>query len=177
MGTMRSTRWALGALAALVGAAAFGCGSSGSDVSAGRTRPQAAPEQAAGPQTVQYHGVEFTVPGDWPVYNLDDDPSTCVRFDVNAVYLGHPGTDMQCPANVFGRAEAVLVEPIDGATRLPAIPSVADVNGLAVARDVGAATENEVRAAIPDAGVSVTISFNDEGAGEQILQSFRAAAS
>jgi hypothetical protein len=93
------------------------------------------------------------------------------------VYLGHPGVDMQCPANVFGRADAVLVEPIDGATVLPAIPAVADVNGLAVARDVGAATEHEVRAAIPEAGVAVTISFNDEGAGEQILQSFRVAAS
>jgi hypothetical protein len=177
MGTIRNTKWVTGALVALVGVAAFGCGSSGPDVTAGRTRPQAAPQQAAGDQTVQYHGVEFTVPSDWPVYNLEDDPSTCVRFDQNAVYLGHPGADMQCPANVFGRADAVLVEPIDGATRLPSIPAVAQVNGLAVARDMGAATEHEVRAAIPDAGVSVTISFNDDGAGDQILQTFRAAAS
>ena len=46
-----------------------------------------------------------------------------------------------------------------------------------VPRDDGASTEHEVRAAIPGAGVSVTISFNDEGAGDQILQTFRAAAS
>ena len=62
-------------------------------------------------RTVAYHGLEFDVPGSWPVYDLDADPSTCVRFDVNAVYLGHPGADMQCPAGIVGRADAVLVEP------------------------------------------------------------------
>lgn len=161
------------ALAAFVAVAAFGCGSSGPDVSAPNAPRQAEPAADPGTQTVQYRDVEFSVPADWPVYDLDADPSTCVRFDTNAVYLGHPGKDMQCPANVFGRADAVLVEPIDGATRLPAVPAVADVNGLAVATDPGASTEHEVRAAIPGAGVSVTISFNDDGAGQQILQSFR----
>ena len=44
------------------------------------------------------------VPGDWPVFDLAADPSTCVRFDVHAVYLGHPGADMNCPAGLVGRA-------------------------------------------------------------------------
>jgi hypothetical protein len=168
--------WATGALAGFVAVAAFGCGSSGPDVSAGRTQPRQESEPAPTTQTVRYGDVEFTVPGDWPVYDLDADPSICVRFDTSAVYLGHPGANMQCPANVFGRADAVLVEPLEGATRLPVIPSVSEVNGLAVATDTGAATENEVRASIPDAGVSITISFDEDGGADEILQSFRPAA-
>ena len=35
----------------------------------------------------------------WSLLN----PSTCVRFDVHAVYLGHPGADMACPAGIIGR--------------------------------------------------------------------------
>ena len=69
-----------------------------------------------GVRTVSYHGVEFDVPAGWPVYDLAADPTTCVRFDVHAVYLGHPGADMSCPATVIGRADAVLVEPVDGST-------------------------------------------------------------
>ncbi|MEX1008968.1 MAG: hypothetical protein WD271_14135 [Acidimicrobiia bacterium] len=175
--TLRNPRWVTVALAAFVAVAAFGCGSAGPEVSARNARPQAEPTAAAGTQTVRYRGVEFTVPGDWPVYDLDADPSTCVRFDVHAVYLGHPGEDMQCPANVFGRSEAVLVEPLDGATVTAAdTVGTANAHGLAVATDPRAAIEHEVRAALPGAGVAVTISFNDEAAGQQLLQTFKAAA-
>jgi hypothetical protein len=49
------------------------------------------------------------------------------------------------------------------------------VNGLAVATDPAAADDNQVRAALPTAGVAVTISYKNDGAGEAILQTFRAA--
>ena len=96
--------------------AAFGCGGGGNDasVSAGTPRNQAivpAAEgdvSASGLRTVTYQGVSFDVPADWPVYDLAADPSTCVRFDVHAVYLGHPGADMVCPSGIVGRADAVL---------------------------------------------------------------------
>ena len=39
-----------------------------------------------------------------------------VRFDVHAVYLGHPSGSQDCPATVRGRSEAVVVEPLDGTT-------------------------------------------------------------
>ena len=62
-------------------------------------------------KTVVYHGYEFQVPADWPVYRLDQHPTTCVRYDVHAVYLGTPGVNMQCPAGLVGRTETVSVIP------------------------------------------------------------------
>jgi hypothetical protein len=182
MYTIRGPRWVTVALAVCVGVVAFGCGSAGPEVSARRRHPQAEPAATNRPntRTVRYRGVEFTVPGDWPVYDLEADPRTCVRFDVHAVYLGHPGADMQCPAIVVGRADAVLVEPLDGspATAGVANAGVADaseVNGLAATMARGAATEHQVRAAFPGVGVAVTISYNDEAAGQQLLETFKAA--
>ena len=111
--TPMRTRWLTPMLAALVALVAFGCGSSGPEVSAGNAPRQAdessAPDAADGgtTQVVRYRNVEFTVPADWPIYDLEADPSTCVRFDVHAVYLGHPGADMRCPASVNGHAASV----------------------------------------------------------------------
>ena len=62
-------------------------------------------------KTVVYAGYEFQVPASWPVYRLDQDPATCVRYDVHAVYLGTPGANMQCPAGLVGRTETVSVIP------------------------------------------------------------------
>src|SRR5437016_6317291 len=106
---------AAGALAGAAALVAVGCGS-GSDVQAKGSNAAAPPTATnAGPngptKSVRYRGLEFSVPSAWPVYNLESDPTTCVRFDVNAVYVGHPGADMQCPAVVVGRADGVLVEP------------------------------------------------------------------
>jgi hypothetical protein len=138
---------------------------------------------ANGLRTVSYHGVEFEVPGDWPVYDLAADPSTCVRFDVHAVYVGHPGADMACPAGLVGRVDALLVEPADdsrsnrdnGATA-SAEMSTADVNGLqAEVADDGDVTY-QVDATFPSAGVAATLTHQDSDATvQQILQSFRSA--
>ena len=62
-------------------------------------------------KTVVYHGYEFQVPASWPVYRLDQHPTTCVRYDVHAVYLGTPGANMQCPAGLVGRTQTVSVIP------------------------------------------------------------------
>src|ERR1700761_4731372 len=62
-------------------------------------------------KTVVYHGYEFQVPASWPVYRLDQHPTTCVRYDVHAVYLGTPGANMQCPAGLAGRTQTVSVIP------------------------------------------------------------------
>ena len=179
--TRMRTRWLTPALAALVALAAFGCGSSGTEVSAPRAPRQAdASSESVGTdggttQVVRYRNVEFTVPAGWPIHDLEADPSTCVRFDVHAVYLGHPGADMRCPASVSGNAASVLVEPLDGATTLaPADVSAADVNGLAVEIDPTAAVEARVRAELPTVGLAVTVSYEDSpDTAQQILQSFR----
>ena len=167
--------------------AAAGCGGSGNDASVGtdthrdKAVKPAANADAPGLQTVSYQGLQFDVPASWAVHDLSTDPNQCVRFDVNAVYLGHPGADMACPAGIVGRADAVLLEPTDGA---------AD-NGLARASDVASANANglemrvagndatkEVDADIPSAGVNIMLSYADSDAtAQQILHSFRAAGS
>ncbi|MFJ1973339.1 DUF1906 domain-containing protein [Streptomyces sp. NPDC087903] len=76
------------------------------------------PVQADGPaatKQVDYRGHRFTVPGSWPVVDLTEDPTACVRFDRHAVYLGHPGADQDCPSHAVGRTEALLIEPDDNA--------------------------------------------------------------
>jgi hypothetical protein len=195
------------ASAAVAGAAllaAFGCGSSGNDASvdSGTSRertvsPAADPGasnsasntasngsstvSADGTRTVTYRGVQFDVPGDWPVYDLAADPSTCVRFDVHAVYLGAPGPDMNCPAGIVGRADTVLVEPTAGSSDDAASGasdvSAATASGLEVQVATDSASTGEVGAAVPSAGVSVTLTYRDSDAtAQQILQSFRAAS-
>jgi hypothetical protein len=131
--------------------------------------------------------VQFDVPADWPVYDLAANPTTCVRFDRSAVYLGRPGADMACPAHLVGRADAVLVQPTDGKAHRG---SQASEQGVAAA-DVGTATAHgldvqlapesasasEVAADVPSAGVSVTLTYRDSDAtAQQILQSFRVAS-
>jgi hypothetical protein len=99
-----------------------------------RLAGQARPHKAAGNavtskpptamKTVAYGGYEFQVPANWPVYRLDEHPETCVRYDVHAVYLGTPGTDMRCTAGLVGRTQTVSLIPGKGATaRSGAVPS------------------------------------------------------
>lgn len=174
--------------------AAFGCGGGANDanVSTGTGRaarepavvPAAAGDvTAAGLRTVTYQGVQFDVPADWSVHDLTADPTTCVRFDVHAVYLGHPGEDMACPAGLVGRTDAVLVEPTDGSDRGGRDPAnLADVSAMTagglevqVAGDGG--SRRELAADVPSAGVSVTLTYSDSDAtAQQILQSFRTAS-
>ena len=167
---------------------AYGCGAGGSDSSVRSGNHGARAVHAAdsvvdanGLRTVSYHGVEFDVPAAWPVYDLAADPTTCVRFDQHAVYLGQPGPRMSCPATVIGRAEAVLVEPIDGASTPDADAASAPVtatavNGLQAQVADGGTVTNEVEATFPTAGVSATLTYPDSDAtAQQILQSFRAA--
>ena len=75
--------------------------------------------RAAGPamKTVEFRGYAFKVPANWPVYRLSKDPNQCVRYDVNAVYLGTPGPNQHCPPGLVGTADTVTVGG-------PAIPGV-----------------------------------------------------
>jgi Rv2525c-like, glycoside hydrolase-like domain len=65
---------------------------------------------------VRYRGYSVVVPASWPVYQLAGDPTVCVRFNRNAVYLGQPGSEQGCPAHSVGRTEAILIEPRTGAS-------------------------------------------------------------
>src|SRR5215212_6830011 len=143
-------RHVIAALGSVVLLLAFaGCGgSSGPDVTAGSNRrassaasPAPAPTNPQGNQAVRYRGLTFSVPADWPVYDLASDPTRCVRFDVHAVYLGNPGADQDCPAHLVGKTESVLVEPIDAqsADRASVATAARSINGLDVSVDPSAA--------------------------------------
>ncbi len=168
--------------------AAYGCGSSTSDTSVrsgtqrARTSVSAADGSvdASGLRTVAYQGVEFDVPADWPVYDLSADPTTCVRFDVHAVYLGQPGPDMQCPTGLVGRAEAVLVEPAAAVDdhRPSSTDSVSaqSVNGLSAEVVSGGDVTNQLDATFPSTGITATITYQaGDATAQQILASFRPA--
>ncbi|WP_194895436.1 glycoside hydrolase domain-containing protein [Catenulispora pinisilvae] len=86
-----------------------------SAVAVGSASATAAPPPAAA-QSVSYLGHQFTVPASWPIVDLGKAPSTCVRFDQHAVYLGAPGARQDCPTRVFGRTEALLIQPAAAST-------------------------------------------------------------
>ncbi|MFC0115943.1 DUF1906 domain-containing protein [Kibdelosporangium aridum] len=76
------------------------------------------PVHAEQERAVSYRGYELNVPADWPVIDLAKNPTECVRFDRNAVYLGKPGPDQRCGAGMGPTADAVLIEPVGDQTRV-----------------------------------------------------------
>jgi Rv2525c-like, glycoside hydrolase-like domain len=132
-------------------------------------------KQASAMQTVQYDGYSVTVPASWQVFHLDTDPGQCVRYDINAVYLGSPGANQNCPSNLMGRAQTITITPAGvsksgqvsaggaaaqgGLVQSPP-PSVA---GRRIAAQTGTFSQlneygeaNELRASVPGGGLSVT---------------------
>ncbi|MFZ0041059.1 MAG: hypothetical protein WAK93_07120, partial [Solirubrobacteraceae bacterium] len=51
---------------------------------------------------LSFHGYHLTVPASWPIYDLARHPSTCVRFNRHAVYVGTPSGNQRCPAHAVG---------------------------------------------------------------------------
>ena len=142
----------------------------------------------AATKTVVYEGYEFQVPANWPVYRLDEHPQTCVRYDVHAVYLGPPGTDMRCPARPVGRTQTVSV--ISGQAGMagsvaggPARSATPEAFGSTAIRRLpavhGTIVQNTVRhnlAVEGTSGVTVLGTYaTDPGAVEQALNTLRRA--
>lgn len=89
-------------------------GSTGSRRAATAGAPQTSKNAA---RTVAYRGHTIAVPAGWQVIDLSKSPTTCVRFDVHAVYLGTPSSEQHCGGAGSGRVQgAVLVEPAAGKT-------------------------------------------------------------
>jgi hypothetical protein len=63
-------------------------------------------------KVVTFQGYRLVVPSGWPVYRLAARPTTCVRFNRHAVYLGRPSARQSCPGLAAGRTEAILVAPL-----------------------------------------------------------------
>ncbi|HEY4462006.1 MAG TPA: DUF1906 domain-containing protein [Streptosporangiaceae bacterium] len=147
-----------------------------------------------GTKTVEYAGYAISVPAAWPVYRLDNDPAQCVRYDVNAVYLGNPGADQACPSNLIGRGATVSISGT-GTSGVPAVrdqraavsqgglggafPAVSPVRRAGSLPAVQATMEQyvqdgEFHATLPHSDVSVTATYGGDPAQvETILRSLR----
>lgn len=110
-------------------------------------------EARPGLKTVTYLGRSFQVPYSWPVIDLTAYPSTCVRFDVHAVYLGRPSGEQQCPAHGAGRRTgALLIEPDLARSTGVGAPTVALDHPISAEIDVTAP------------GLTITASYGDDRA-------------
>jgi hypothetical protein len=111
---------------------------------------------------ITYKGYRIQVPDSWRVVDLARDPNACVRFDVHAVYLGHPGDQSSCPAKVVGRTEALVLEPIDRTSKARASGAAAWAPKGRAAAHVPARGAHEATIGVTQAGVLVTASYGDD---------------
>jgi Domain of unknown function (DUF1906) len=134
-------------------------------------------------QTVEYDGYSVTVPSSWRVFHLDTDPGQCVRYDINAVYLGSPGANQNCPSNLMGRAQTITITPAGvsksgsggagsqsaaaqgGLVQSPP-PSVAGRRIAAQAQAFNQLNQysqaSELRGTVPGANLSVTATYGSD---------------
>ncbi len=140
--------------------------------------PAAAATAIAGPgdRLLAYGAAQFRVPAAWPVYDLNRDPTRCVRLDTHAVYLGSANPAARCPSRLLGRTEAVQVEPDGTAARgRAALAAAAAVAHPATAESPGApALDNhELVRHLDSLGVVVTASYGAAASvARQIVSSF-----
>jgi hypothetical protein len=143
--------------------------------SASTTDSSGTSNDSSGFKGVQYGELRFQVPDDWPVYDLSQDPTRCVRFDQHAVYLGHAGAKQDCPAQLVGRTEAVQVEPIDATSQTTAARATtpAEINNVAVRLDPSSGITRSLVAAFDSAGFVATVTFSSSDAlAQTVLHSF-----
>ena len=139
------------------------------------TKTAAMTAKAAAPamKTVEYGGYAIRVPASWPVYLLSKDPGQCVRYDVNAVYLGTPGPNQNCPPHLVGRADTVSIR---GPVTLgePSTPVQTDLRAAVGAKRAGtdvpakpgtileSAQLREFAVAMPGSAPSITATYGTD---------------
>src|SRR5580700_9052959 len=136
----------------------------------GPAREAAALAAGAGTRRVAFAGYTIDVPAGWPVYRLARDPYRCVRYDQNAVYLGQPGANQQCPAHLAGRVATLSLAKahLTGSERRQLPP------GGAVAWD---SADHEMGALLPRPALSITATYGAaKGQIKGILATLRRAA-
>jgi len=120
----------------------------------------------AGGQSVAYRGLRFTVPASWPVHDLAADPSTCVRLDAHAVFVGPPGPEPRCPAHLVGHTETVSLLPLRDPEQVEtARATVATtINGIAVRVDPDPDSNGALTVVFPTQKVLAILSYGDNRA-------------
>jgi hypothetical protein len=130
-------------------------------------------------QVVQFGGLEFRVPDEWPVYDLAAKAKTCVRVDRNAVFLGVPGTKQDCPAHLVGHAETVLITPLASASEIAVARATtpAVLAGMNVRVDPNPDVQAVLTVVFPDLGLVAFLTYGETGArATQILSTFALAS-
>jgi Domain of unknown function (DUF1906) len=172
-------------------------------------RPSASPGGAAGERlaawaargrplvkAVHFGGYTIDVPAAWPVYRLDRHPTTCVRYDRNAVYLGPPGPNEVCPAHLFGRVATISIQvppaaglpaaagpaaggpaasgpAASGPAAFPAVVNLPRVGGPVLADS----QDHELYTAVQHPGLSISATYGgDDTPVLKIIQSLRRAS-
>jgi hypothetical protein len=126
-------------------------------------------------KTVSYEGYEITVPASWPVVRLDNEPARCVRYDMNAVYLGSPGPDQLCPPGLVGRTATVSIAAVPQFQRAaviaePALPGMTGGEQVSQVPALNAAvmldqSAHQLRVAMRTAGqVLITATYGSDPA-------------
>ena len=130
-------------------------------------------------RTVSFEGVSLRVPAAWPVVNLSRHPRACPRLNVHAVYLGTPGPDPACPADLQGRTTTVMLQPVNEAgPDLRQATRAAVVGGRAARTNSDAAVTHAIIDVLPSAGVEVSLSYGaSPGLARSIQSTIRVRAS
>ena len=144
------------------------------------TAPSATTPTTAVPanlQRISFQGLVFEAPKAWPVYTLSADPTRCVRYDVNAVYLGQEGPTPSCPANPIGHLDTVQVAPINAQTQSLTMPATLaeTLNGLSVRVDPNATTDGAFTIVFPSLQLVAVVTTHSLATDEQIVASFQHA--
>jgi hypothetical protein len=123
-------------------------------------------------RTVTFDGVSLRVPAAWPVVSLSRHPRACPRLNVHAVYLGTPGPDPVCPANLQGKTGAVLVQPVDtdGPDRRQATRRTV-IGGRPAWTNTDAAVTHTIIDILPSAGIEISLSYGRSPAVVRSVQS------
>jgi hypothetical protein len=147
-------------------------------------------------KTIHYGGYTVRVPANWPVYYLSIRSTVCVNYDRNAVYLGVPGINQECPARVIGRVATISLQ-VPAAANQPAAGWPDGANGPAAGAGHSApalsavgnlpriggpvladSQDHELYAAVQGPGLSISGTYgSDSGPVLKIIQSLRRSSS
>jgi hypothetical protein len=181
------SRRSLAAIALCAAIALSACGGSGPSIQAdpdpstttSTTNPEPTTSTSlgvdAGTHVVTYQGLQLVVPAGWPVYDLAAAPRTCVRVDLHAVFLGSPGPEQDCPAHLVGHTEAVILQPLAGASDVAVARATEAglLNGMAVLTDPNPDASGALTVVFPDLGVLAYISYGvSRTPADELLASF-----
>jgi len=150
-----------------------GCGQS--DSPSVQSQPKGA-TTPSGSQEVDFGGLTFLAPAEWPVRDLAVSPTTCVRVDEHAIYLGEPGERPECPARILGHTETLSIGPLTDRRQVDAARATlaTTINGLPARIDPEPEVNGALTVVFPDQQLLVIITLgNDRPEADAILASAR----